>query len=105
MEEFPLKKVLLDSLPDGNSLEKEKKNLRIFWVSQLSMFIKNHCVLKNVQCESYELSFIWGKIRTAALKRATQIALRNCSEETGEKVSIYVILVSIYFSRRFLLVS
>ena len=103
MEEFPLKKVLLDSLPDGNSLEKEKKNLRIFWVSQLSMFIKSHCVLKNVQ--SYGLTFIWGKIRTGALKRATQIALRNCSEETGEKVSIYVTLVGIYFSRRFLLVS
>ena len=40
MEEFPLKKILLDSLPVGNPLEKEKKNLRTFWVSQLSMFIK-----------------------------------------------------------------
>ena len=103
MEEFPLKKILLDSLPVGNPLEKEKKNLRTFWVSQLSMFIKSHCVLKNVQ--SYELTFIWGKIRTGALKRATQIALRNCSEEAEEKVSIYVILVNTYFSRRFLLVS
>ena len=105
MEEFPLKKYYLIHSQLETPWKKRKKTLRTFWVSQLSMFIKSHCVLKNVQCESYELSFIWGKIRTAALKRATQIALRNCSEETGEKVSIYVTLVSIYFSRRFLLVS
>ena len=42
----------------------------------------------NAQCESYELSFIWGKMRTAF-----QIALRNCSKEAGGKVSIYVILL------------
>ena len=42
----------------------------------------------NAQYESYELSFIWGKIRTTF-----QIALRNCSKEAGEKVRIYVILL------------
>ena len=51
-------------------------------------------------------------MRTAARKRASQIALRNCFKEAGGKVSIYVILVegeyrqsSTYFCRRLLLVS
>ena len=103
MEEFPLKKYYLIHSQLETPWKKRKKTLRTFWVSQLSMFIKSHCVLKNVQ--SYELTFIWGKIRTGALKRATQIALRNYSEEAEEKVSIYVILVNTYFSGRFLLVS
>ena len=46
---------------------------------------------KNAQHESCELSFIGGKRRTAAQEPAPQIALRNCSKEAGEKVSIYVI--------------
>ena len=33
--------------------------------------------------ENYELSFIWGKMRTATWERAHQIALRNCSKEAG----------------------
>ena len=37
--------------------------------------------LKNAQCESCELSFIWGKMRTAARETEFQITLRNCSEE------------------------
>ena len=49
--------------------------------------------LKNAQRESCELSFIWGKMRTAARETAFQMALRNCSREVGGKVSIYVILV------------
>ena len=32
-------------------------------------------------------------MRTVAWETAFQIALRNCPEEVGEKVSIYVILV------------
>ena len=36
---------------------------------------------KKAQCESCELSFIWGKMRTAAQEAAPQIALRDCSEE------------------------
>ena len=39
------------------------------------------------------VSFIWGKMRTAAQETAFQIALRNYSKEVGGKVSIYVILV------------
>ena len=48
---------------------------------------------KNAQHESCELSFIWGKMRTAAQETAFQIALRNCPKGVGGKVSIYVILV------------
>ena len=47
---------------------------------------------KTAQCESYELNFVWGKMRTQ--ETASQTALRNCSKEAGGKrVSIYVILV------------
>ena len=35
---------------------------------------------KDVQLESCELSFIWGKMKTAALKAESQIALRDCSK-------------------------
>ena len=35
---------------------------------------------KDVQLESCELSFIWGKLRTAAWEAASQIALRACSK-------------------------
>ena len=35
---------------------------------------------KDVQLESCELSFIWGKMRTAAWETASQIALRDCSK-------------------------
>ena len=34
----------------------------------------------NVQLESCELRFIWGKMRTEAQEAASQIALRDCSE-------------------------
>ena len=36
---------------------------------------------KDTQLESCELSFIWGKMRTAAQEAAPQIALRDCSKE------------------------
>ena len=35
----------------------------------------------DAQLESCKLSFIWGKMRTAAQKAAPQIALRDCSKE------------------------
>ena len=62
--------------------------------------------LKNAQHESCKLSFIWGKMRTAAWETAPQITLRNCSKEAVGEVGIYVIYMqsSTYFSRRFLLV-
>ena len=37
-------------------------------------------IKKDVQLESCELSFIWSKMRTAARKAASQIALRDCSK-------------------------
>ena len=48
------------------------------------------CVLltkkKDVQLESCKLSFIWGKMRTAAQEAASQIALRDSSKvEVGER--------------------
>ena len=49
--------------------------------------------LKNAQCKSCQLSFIWGKMRTAAWEIHPQTALRNCSKEVGGKDSIHVILV------------
>ena len=45
--------------------------------------------LKNAQGGNCNLSFIWGKMRTAAWETAPQIALRNSSKETRGKVSIY----------------
>ena len=52
-------------------------------------------LLKDAQHESCELSFTWGKMRTAAWETAPQVALRVCSKEAGEagKVSIYMILM------------
>ena len=49
--------------------------------------------LKKAHHESCELSFIWGKMRTIDWETAFQLALRNCSTEVGDKVSIYVNLV------------
>ena len=89
----------LEANGHGNNIKK----------SNSVVFIPAVVGLKKLQCESPELSFIWGKVRTAALEMAPQIALRL---QTAPKVSIYVILVqracmqsSTYFSRRFLLVS
>ena len=41
--------------------------------------------LKNVQYETCKLSFIRGKMRTAAWETAPQIALRDCSEGAAGK--------------------
>ena len=35
---------------------------------------------KKAQCDSGKLSFIWGKMRTAAWEISPQIVLRNCSD-------------------------
>ena len=48
---------------------------------------------KDAQCESCELSFIWGKMRTAAQEAAPQIALRDCSKGAVGGRSTYKILV------------
>ena len=46
-----------------------------------SLLQSGFCWLKkDVHLESCELSFIWGKMRTAAWEAASQIALRDCSK-------------------------
>ena len=43
-------------------------------------------IKKDVQLENCELSFIWGKLRTAAQEAASQRALRDCSKAAvGER--------------------
>ena len=70
------------------------------------MFFGGNCRLqKNAQCESCELSFIWGKMRTAARETAPQIALRNSSKEVGGKDSKDVIFVYMQSSTHFLVES
>ena len=72
-----------------------------WWYSCLSKmrafylkFLVWRCWLKkNAQHENCELSSFGGKIGTRALKKVSQIALRNCSEEVGAEGSVYVILV------------
>ena len=42
-----------------------------------------------MQLESGELSFIWGKMRTAAWEAASQMALRDCSKAAVGEVNTY----------------
>ena len=44
---------------------------------------------KIAQCESWELSIIWGKMRTVAWDTKSQISLGNCSEEVRGEAKIY----------------
>lgn len=42
------------------------------------------CVGSNkAQCESFELSFFGGKMRTISWEIASQITMKNCSKEVG----------------------
>lgn len=43
---------------------------------------------KNTQCESFELSYMRGKLRTVAQETAVQRSLRNFPEDIGER-SVY----------------
>ena len=62
-----------------------KKN-ETFYLGDLRLkMLGTLLTIKNSQCERCELSFIWGKIKTTAWEIAFQIALRNFSEEVGEK--------------------
>ena len=58
--------------------------------STLGCFIGHHdCRLKtDAQLESCEVSFIWGKMRTAAREAASQTALRDCSKAAVGEVNI-----------------
>ena len=52
-----------------------------------------YCGLKkDIQLESCELSFIWGRMRTAAWEAGSQIALRLLQSISGGK-SIYEVLL------------
>ena len=58
-------------------------NLLTYWVQHFDSIMfwiwNSYCQwYKDVQLESCELSFIWGKMRTAAQEAASQIALRDC---------------------------
>ena len=88
---------------------------QIVWVPQMILallLVRLSTLKKSAHHESCQLSFPWGKMRTAAWETTPQTALRNGSKETGGKDSIYVILVkgkylqsSTGFSRKFLLFS
>ena len=47
---------------------------------------------QNLQYESCELSYIWGRIRTVVQEMALQITLRNCSKKAwgGGGESVYM---------------
>ena len=60
---------------------------------------KEHCQLKkDVQLESCELSFIWGKMRTAAQEAASHIALERLLQSSSGGKSIYKVLVKREFN-------
>ena len=66
---------------------------------------------KDAQHESFKLSFIWDKMRTAAWETAPQIALRDCSKQVmgeGQYIRFWwrgnSMKSSAYFIRDFLLV-
>ena len=44
---------------------------------------------KRTQCESCEFSYIWGVPEDYSLETASQIALRDCSEEVRAR-SVYM---------------
>ena len=44
------------------------------------MFAISVNLKKDVQLESYELSFIWGKMRTVTWEAVSQMTLRDCSK-------------------------
>ena len=59
----------------------------------MSILLALGLLKKDVQLENCELSFIWGKIRTAAWEAASQIALRDCSKAAVGGKSMYKVLV------------
>ena len=59
----------------------------------MSILLALGLLKKDVQLENCELSFIWGKMRTAAWEAASQIALRDCSKAAVGGKSMYKVLV------------
>ena len=63
-----------------------KKTLKkLCFLLYIMLTLKNK---EKAQCNSGKLSFIWGKMRTAAREISPQIVLRNCSEKVGGR-SVY----------------
>ena len=70
-------------------MRKPHEALHILWLSLsalspwkvLLVDLKNLKKGRKVQCESCKLSFIWGKMKTAAWETALQMALRNSSKK------------------------
>ena len=65
---------------------------------------------KNLQPKNGELSFIWGRMKTIARETASQITVRNCSEEVGEGHCMWFpwrgcLHLSTHFGRQLLLVT
>ena len=110
---FPYITVFLDVLSHAYGALKKRKVGKVCLIWGGHVFPTSLCLLKkNAQRESFQLNFIWGKMRITAQVTAPQKALRNCSKEVGGEDIICVILVkreymqsSTYFFRRFLLVS
>ena len=62
----------------------------IYFINVTVYIYTQACVKKNfTQHESYQLNFIWSKMRTAAWETAFQRAQRNCSEEVREGARIH----------------
>lgn len=67
------------------------KEESLLWIPFLGC---QNCQLnQKAQCKSFELSFIWGKLRTIAQETASHIALRKLSEDLWGKSVLYMILV------------
>ena len=62
----------------------------LIYIINVTIYTHIGMCLKNfTQHESYQLSFIGAKMRTAAWETAFQIAQRNCSEEVREGARVY----------------
>ena len=101
------------NLPDPGIKSKSPALQKILYhLSHQGRIVMVVSTKKDAQCKSCELSFIWGKMRTATQETIPQIILRNCSKEVvGEDQDIRFrwrqssMQSSAYFARGFLLVT
>ena len=80
------------STPSAQSLAPHSISVICYYKSRLTQYGILFFLLlskkKGAQLESCELSFIWGKMRTAAREAASLIALRDCSKAAVVKVKL-----------------
>ena len=69
-----------------DEINKQNQNMKHVGVQRTTYQLEKK---NKAQCESSELSFIWGKMRNIAWETATQRALRNCSKELWGR-SVYI---------------